>query len=103
MASARPNALKSRTTFAGTPRQPVKARAKRKPETVKFAGIPGAKPAAMLATLAPQLATLVKAYCAGGGWFHEVKYDGRRMLCRIDGDDVRVRMSPWQMRSTSSP
>jgi bifunctional non-homologous end joining protein LigD len=86
-----PNArFKSRKTYIGTPRQPAKARPKRKPGTVDFAGIPGAKPAAMPATLAPQLATLVKAPPLGAGWVHEVKYDGYRMLCRIEGGDVRI-------------
>ncbi len=33
----------------------------------------------------PQLATLVTAPGAGDEWLHEIKYDGYRMGCRIDG------------------
>ena len=32
----------------------------------------------------PQLATLVDAVPEGDDWIHELKYDGYRMLCRID-------------------
>jgi bifunctional non-homologous end joining protein LigD len=31
----------------------------------------------------PQLATLVKAPPSGGGWLHEIKFDGYRIGCRI--------------------
>src|SRR5688572_21102571 len=33
----------------------------------------------------PQLATLVKEPPSGGGWLHEIKYDGYRIGCRIRG------------------
>lgn len=36
----------------------------------------------------PQLATLTKAAPEGDEWLHEVKFDGYRMVCRIDGEDV---------------
>lgn len=55
-----------------------------------FARVPGAKAAPMPATLAPQLATLVKTPPAGTGWVHEIKYDGYRMLCRIEDGDARI-------------
>lgn len=32
-----------------------------------------------------ELATLVDAAPAGEGWMHEIKFDGYRMLCRIEG------------------
>jgi bifunctional non-homologous end joining protein LigD len=41
------------------------------------------------ATLKPQLATLVDAVPDDDGWIFELKYDGIRLLCRVDGDDVR--------------
>ena len=54
----------------------------------------GAKAAAPRAklplSLAPQLATLVEAPPRGPGWSYEVKFDGYRLLTRIDGDDVRL-------------
>lgn len=39
--------------------------------------------------LQPQLATLVDSP-PGGDWRYEVKFDGYRILARIDGDDVRL-------------
>ncbi|MDB5807879.1 MAG: hypothetical protein JWN94_1, partial [Betaproteobacteria bacterium] len=52
--------------------------------------VAGARRASMPATLAPQLATLVKAPPSGQGWIHEVKYDGYRMLCRIEKGRLRM-------------
>jgi len=42
------------------------------------------------ARYAPQLATLVKTPPTGDGWLHELKYDGYRIGCRIDGRTVRL-------------
>lgn len=39
---------------------------------------------------APQLATLVKEPPAGDEWLHELKYDGYRIGCRIDGRSVQL-------------
>jgi len=41
-------------------------------------------------SFSPQLATLVDSPPAGKGWIYEVKFDGYRVLARIDGDDVRL-------------
>ncbi len=38
----------------------------------------------------PPLATLAKAPPTGEGWLYEIKFDGYRLLARIDGDDVRL-------------
>ena len=38
----------------------------------------------------PQLTRLVDEAPAGGGWVHEIKYDGYRMHARIDGGDIRL-------------
>lgn len=38
----------------------------------------------------PQLATLVKSPPDGDEWLHEVKFDGYRIGCRIDGRDIRL-------------
>jgi bifunctional non-homologous end joining protein LigD len=40
--------------------------------------------------LEPQLATLVSSVPSGEGWIVETKFDGYRMLARIQGDDVRL-------------
>ncbi|AXQ48241.1 DNA ligase D [Pseudomonas vlassakiae] len=45
--------------------------------------------AALPDRLQPQLATLVDSPPAGD-WHYEVKFDGYRVLARIDGDDVRL-------------
>lgn len=52
--------------------------------------VSGARRAVMPAQIAPALTTLVKAPPAGDEWTHEVKYDGYRMLCRIDKGVVRM-------------
>jgi bifunctional non-homologous end joining protein LigD len=38
----------------------------------------------------PQLATLVKEAPHGDAWLHEIKYDGYRILCRIDDGEVQL-------------
>ncbi|NUP11462.1 MAG: hypothetical protein HOW73_35905 [Polyangiaceae bacterium] len=38
----------------------------------------------------PQLATLVSTAPEGDMWLHEMKFDGYRILMRIEGDDVRL-------------
>jgi bifunctional non-homologous end joining protein LigD len=45
---------------------------------------------ALPAFVAPQLATLVDAPPAGDGWLHETKFDGYRILCRLEDGDVRL-------------
>ena len=37
----------------------------------------------------PQLAQLVEKVPSGTDWLHEIKFDGYRTLCRIDGDEIR--------------
>ena len=44
----------------------------------------GARKAALPATLKPQLATLSKAVPADGQWLYEIKFDGYRLLARLD-------------------
>jgi hypothetical protein len=38
----------------------------------------------------PQLTRLVDEAPTGGGWLHEIKYDGYRMHARLDGGDIRL-------------
>jgi bifunctional non-homologous end joining protein LigD len=49
----------------------------------------GTRGRALPATLKPQLATLVDKMPGDDGWVYELKYDGVRLLCRCDGEDVR--------------
>jgi bifunctional non-homologous end joining protein LigD len=50
---------------------------------------PAGKTAA-LRWIEPQLATLVTAVPAGSQWLHELKFDGYRLLCRIDHGRVSL-------------
>jgi len=56
----------------------------------KLAKIEGARKAPMPRLIAPQLATLVKQTPVGGDWIAEMKYDGYRMLCRIEDGKARM-------------
>ena len=62
----------------------------RAPRAVDIAGLPGVRPAALPAFVEPQLATLVTAPPEGDEWLHEMKFDGYRVLCRIEGGSARL-------------
>ena len=51
---------------------------------------PAAQPAELPLTLFPQLATLVDEPPGDSGWVYEVKFDGYRIVARIEDDDVRL-------------
>ena len=51
----------------------------------------GAKPLRGTTEVDPQLATLRETPPAGDGWLHELKWDGYRMLARIDGGKATLR------------
>src|SRR5262249_15699072 len=70
-----------------TVRRPAAARASRK---VAAASLPGARHASLPAFIAPELATLVAAAPASVEWLHEMKFDGYRVLCRIERGSVRL-------------
>jgi bifunctional non-homologous end joining protein LigD len=55
---------------------------------VKIKDLPGARSASLPNFIPPQLATLVKEPPSGDQWLHELKFDGYRMLCRIDRGEV---------------
>ena len=55
-----------------------------------LATIPGAVKAAMPQHVDVELATLVKGVPEGDGWLHEVKYDGYRILGRLEDGHVRL-------------
>jgi bifunctional non-homologous end joining protein LigD len=52
--------------------------------------VPGARPAALPKFVPPELATLVDQAPSGEGWLHEMKYDGYRILARIDHGRVTL-------------
>ena len=52
--------------------------------------LPGARKAAMPEFVPPQLATLVDNPPSGDDWFHELKFDGYRLQCHLQGGQVRL-------------
>ena len=50
----------------------------------------GGRRAPLPRSIEPQLATLVPRPPRGGGWVHEVKLDGYRLLVRLDGGQPRM-------------
>jgi bifunctional non-homologous end joining protein LigD len=63
----------------------------RKPAGTSMAAAAGLEKVALPETLSPQLATLVDGPPSDpDAWIYEVKFDGYRLLTRIDGDDIRL-------------
>src|ERR1700722_8085911 len=52
--------------------------------------LPGAQRRTLPTRVEPQLATLRDTSPAGPDWLHEIKLDGYRMLCRIEGGKVSL-------------
>jgi bifunctional non-homologous end joining protein LigD len=52
--------------------------------------LPGARRAHAPAILYPQLATAVERAPTGNAWLHEIKFDGYRIVTRIEGGKVRL-------------
>ena len=88
--AAAKNARGAAAAKASTARKTAPAKANTKGVPAPLALPAGAKQAALPASLAPQLATLVAQTPADDGWIYEIKFDGYRLLARIDGDDVRL-------------
>lgn len=57
--------------------------------TAQLKKLPGARKAPMPEFVAPQLATLVKEPPTSDEWFHELKFDGYRMICHLQRDKAR--------------
>jgi bifunctional non-homologous end joining protein LigD len=51
----------------------------------------GARPGPLPTFIEPQLASLATNPPAGDSWVHEIKFDGYRLLARIDGGRVRLK------------
>ena len=98
---AKPGSVLSNRTISNPPPKPSKI-ARPKVPTLRQSAAPvaspaappslpaGAKVAALPDTLLPQLATLVAEVPTNEGWIYEIKFDGYRLLARIDGADVRL-------------
>ncbi|MDI3398539.1 DNA ligase D [Pseudomonas sp. V88_4] len=91
---AEPDSVLSERTIVDKPRlsakqvKPLKspAKAPRKPASGKLTGAHKAK---IPAQLKPQLATLVES-APEGDWQYEIKFDGYRIMARIDQDEVQL-------------
>ncbi len=60
------------------------------PASLEPADLPGAVRAELPATLAPQLATLATQVPARGTWLCEVKFDGYRLLARVEHGSAKL-------------
>jgi bifunctional non-homologous end joining protein LigD len=52
--------------------------------------IKGARPGALPGFVEPQLASLAPAPPTGAGWVHEIKFDGYRLMARLDRGRVKL-------------
>jgi bifunctional non-homologous end joining protein LigD len=59
-------------------------------ETHQLSKVKGAKKRSLPKTFGAELATLVADPPQGERWLHEIKFDGYRMLCRLDNGGVRL-------------
>jgi len=87
-----PNSVLSDRTIIPKKRGRVKATSSNPtpPTAVTGPSTEDAVAAALPEKLSPQLATLVDSSPRSEAWRYEIKFDGYRMLCRVDGDDVRL-------------
>ena len=51
--------------------------------------LPGARKAGIPEFVPPQLATLTDKPPTGDAWLHELKFDGYRLLCHVEGRQIR--------------
>jgi len=85
--------LSDRTIVAKKPKTAAKPKAIKKPATPArketSASLTGARKAKLPELLKPELATLVEK-APGGEWSYEIKFDGYRIMARIDHDEVKL-------------
>lgn len=92
--SAEPDSVLSERTLISKPRlaaeqaKPVKKSAA-KPRKAASGTLTGARKAKLPAQLKPELATLVDS-APEGQWSYEIKFDGYRIMARIDHDQVQL-------------
>src|ERR1700741_5526140 len=58
------------------------------PKNRNLKNLPGARKVGMPEFVPPQLATLTDKPPSGDAWFHELKFDGYRRLCHLEGRQV---------------
>ncbi|WP_130908250.1 DNA ligase D [Pseudomonas sp. Sample_16] len=91
--AAEPDSVLSERTIITKSAKPVKPKAVKRPgapaRKEKPAPLTGAHKAKLPDQIKPELATLVEK-APGGQWSYEVKFDGYRIMARIDHDDVKL-------------
>lgn len=90
-------AVAAKRKGAGRAKRPArKAKKSLSPE-----GLSGARRAPFPKSLTPQLATLSAEAPRGAGWLHEIKFDGYRLLCRVQNGKAKLitrREQDWTHR-----
>jgi bifunctional non-homologous end joining protein LigD len=86
--AARPPKAKSAAAHKSAAKR-TRSRKATKAADLDPGSLPGARPARLAQYLEPQLCTLTKEAPEGDEWLHEMKFDGYRMLCRIDSGQVQ--------------
>lgn len=84
--SAKPSAKAAMKASSGAGRRTKTSTSHEK----NLSALDGAVRAALPAKLSPQLATPADSPPGKDGWLYELKFDGYRVLARIEGDDVRI-------------
>ncbi|MGY2190278.1 putative DNA ligase-like protein [compost metagenome] len=90
--SAEPDSVLSERTIVAKSPKAAKPKAIKKPATPqkeKSAPLTGARKAKLPEQIKPELATLVEK-APDGQWSYEVKFDGYRIMARIDHDEVKL-------------
>ena len=59
-------------------------------ESLNLESLEGVQRGSMPRLIDPQLATRSPAAPTGDGWIHEIKFDGYRLLARVEASDVRL-------------
>jgi bifunctional non-homologous end joining protein LigD len=65
-------------------------RSRKSPAGLSVAGVPGARRAALPTFVEPELCTLVDEAPRGDDWIHEIKFDGYRIVARLEAGRVRL-------------
>ena len=88
--SALPDSVVAKPLGPVEEREPREARPRTEPTPARTEDLSAAVKAPLPATLSPQLAVLASAPPAGDGWLCETKFDGYRVLARLEGKEVRL-------------
>jgi bifunctional non-homologous end joining protein LigD len=81
-------AARARTKSAAKSKSKFKSRTRSKFSRAK--SLPGARLHSLPRSIHPELATLVSEAPAGNEWIHEIKFDGYRILARMENGKVRL-------------